>query len=116
MTRNEEILLKYEQGMTYSAIAREYGISPTVCRKICKMEIKHREMYKNEIFTALYAINNDKVRSARVFMMLFRNGVRTLNEFLSLEPKQMKDFRACGPLAINNILLAQDYIAESYSE
>ncbi len=106
----DEIYKEREQGVTYPELSKKYGISAAACRKRYEASKKKYELQKNEIFLALQAINGDEGKNVRVFNMLKRSGVDTVEQFIALTEKDYRRFRDCGDLAAQIIRLAQSYI------
>ena len=116
MNRAEEILRKHEQGYTYTALAKEYGITAQTCKVQCKKALERRELQVNEIYKALCYVNDDENRNVRTIHMLRRNGITSTEDFLNLSVKQLKKYRDCGPVTIAVIQQAQNYILSSSGE
>ena len=116
MNRAEEMLRKHEQGYTYAALAKEYGITAQTCKNHCNKALEKRELQVNEIYKALCYVNDDENRNVRTIHMLRRNGITSTEDFLNLSVKQLKKYRDCGPVTIAVIQQAQNYILSSSGE
>ena len=99
-----------EKGVSFSVIAEQLGISVTTVRKYYENEKRRREIKNNEIYIALCAVSDNSEKNMRVFNMLSRNGIDTVERFLSLSKDACRKFRDCGDVAYSIIRLAQDYI------
>lgn len=105
-----EIYREREQGITYPELSKKYGISVAACRKRYETTKKRCELQNNKIFLALQSVNGDEARNVRVFNMLKRSGVDTVEQFIALTEQDYRNFRDCGDLAAQIIQLAQSYI------
>lgn len=105
-----EIYKEREQGITYPELSKKYGISAAACRKRYEATKKRCELQNNEIFLALQSVNGDEAKNVRVFNMLNRSGVDTVEQFIALTEQDYRNFRDCGDLAAQIIRLAQSYL------
>ena len=106
----EEIYVEREQGATYAELSKKYEISVAACRKRYEAGKKKCELRKNEIFLALQAVNEDEARNVRVFNMLKRSGIDTVEQFITLAEQNFRKLRDCGDLSAKIIMLAQIHV------
>lgn len=106
MNRNKEIYQDKKSGMTIKAITEKYSISLARVYQIVTEEQTEETLQGNELFIRIKEFA--PVGYMRIWNILKRSGVTTLEELQRYDTKQIKRMRGCGAKALDVILQVKE--------
>lgn len=107
--RNRQIQKDRDNGVSYVALSRKYGVTDAITSKICSMPYgKSIYMEEDEMFLLLASVASDRAQAVRAYRSFCRSGVQTIEQMVLLEEKDLKEFRNIGTGAIKIIKVAQE--------
>lgn len=115
--RNMDIYDYHNAGMSYSAIARKYDISPSRVYQICD-RFKQRERFAqdNELYSviadAAAVLEKSESQLMKLYNILMRHGIDNVDKLSSLCLKELFSWYNVGRECVALCAMAQEKIVE----
>ena len=110
--RNRQIYEKYLDGEKYADLAKEYSLTISRIKEICRKEEQKEINQENAVYRLLMELCTDEKFVNRTFTVLKRMDIVTEEEFLKLDRNILKKTRNCG-LAMEELIIKGKNILES---
>ena len=98
--RNEEIYASHVGGASIKDLTKKYGLSDSRIRAICKSQEKKLEKEADLLYLAIRVLTSDIQFAGKVYGILKRNGIHTIEEAKNITDEKFKKMRCCGPKMI----------------
>ena len=100
-TRNYEMYAQRLQGSTYAELGRKYNITGVAVREICHNVGLNIKLEQDQLYIAIRDVTDNDITAKRVYRMLRRHGIDTVDEVRELDDAQILKLRHCGPVTFN---------------
>lgn len=107
---NKEIYEAKIRGLSFSCLAREYGVSESCVRNIFKNEERKERLKHTRYYCVLKILTYNEEMITRTINVLERNGLDSDEAILNVTRKELQQCRNCGEVMINLILGIADII------
>ena len=94
--RNYQIDEERENGATYVALAKKYGISSKNIRKICDMVVERTKLKSDVVYSLINSFADDTQFATKTYRILKNYGYETKERIVMLGDEDYNRFRGCG--------------------
>ena len=94
--RNYQIYEERENGATYAALAKKYGISAKNIRKNCDLMIERTRLKSDIVYNLINSFADDVQFATKTYRLLKKYGYDTKERIVMLNDEDYKRFRGCG--------------------
>lgn len=98
--RNEEIYSKRKNGTSVAMLSKEYSLSDSRIRAICKRQDEKLKNEEDLLYIAIRLFTTDVGFARKIRNVLKRNRINTVEDVKTLTDERLQKMRHCGPKMI----------------
>lgn len=114
--RNIDIYCDHSAGMSYSVIAKKYGMSPSRAYQICERFKLRGFVQNNELYSviadAAAVLGKSEAQSMKLYNILMRHGIDDVDKLSSLCLEELLSWYNVGRECVALCAMAQEKIVE----